>query len=83
MEKQLESALRYLDDSASITLAYIEYSKKTNSAAATVGLLRVRELINIVLQLIIKADTQKPCRCCSLNAGDNFCANCGRDLRAA
>jgi len=33
------------------------------------------------IQPASKADTQKPCRYCSLNAGDNFCANCGRDLR--
>ena len=34
-------------------------------------------------QPAIEADAQKPCRCCSLNASDNFCANCGRDLRTA
>jgi hypothetical protein len=33
------------------------------------------------IQQAVEADAQKPCRCCSLNAGDNFCANCGRDLR--
>jgi hypothetical protein len=59
VKEQLESALRYLDDGSTITLACIEYSKKTNSAAATVGLLRVRELINIVLQQAIAADSDE------------------------
>lgn len=36
-----------------------------------------------VSQPMVETETQKPCRCCSLNAGDNFCANCGRDLRTA
>jgi hypothetical protein len=55
VKEQLESALRYLDDGSTIILACIEYSKKMNSVAATVGLLRVRELINIVLQQAIAA----------------------------
>ena len=50
MKKQLESALRYLDDGGDITQACIEYGQKTNSSAAIVGLLRVREVINIALQ---------------------------------
>ena len=37
----------------------------------------------MISQPAIEADAQKPCRYCSLNAGDNFCANCGRDLRTA
>ena len=56
MKKQLESALRYLDDGGDITQACIEYGQKTNSSAAIVGLLRVRELINIALQPADVAD---------------------------
>lgn len=44
--------------------------------------LRITELPKN-LQQGVEADAQKPCRCCGLNAGDNFCANCGRDLRTA
>ena len=56
MKKQLESALRYLKNDGDITQACIKYSKTTNSSAAIVGLLRVRELINIALQPADAAD---------------------------
>jgi hypothetical protein len=56
VKEQLESVLRYLDDGGSITQACIEYGQKTNSTAAIIGLLRVRELINIALQLSDVAD---------------------------
>lgn len=65
MKEQLESALRYLDDGGSITQACIEYGQKTNSSAAIVGLLRVRELINIALQLADATDMEGQCICLS------------------
>lgn len=86
MKKQLESALRYLADGNTIVYACACYGEKTNSTAAIVALLKVRELITTALQPAVEADAQKECRCYKFYKQQNsysFCPDCGRDLRTA